>query len=110
MPSTIRSALIALSVLFLAVGIYHRIRAARGGDRLDRTKEGWPILIGMRLLGFLTFGGTAAWIWSPSHFAWAATEVPASLRWIGVSGFAGGVAWLIWMFVSLGTNLTDTVE
>jgi hypothetical protein len=44
MPPAVRSVLIALSLTFLAVGIYHRIRAAQSGDKLDRTKEGWPIL------------------------------------------------------------------
>jgi hypothetical protein len=65
MPAAVRSVLIGLSLTFVAVGMYHRIRAAQSGDRLDRTKEGWPILIGVRLLGFTTFGLTAAWLWNP---------------------------------------------
>jgi len=35
--------------------------------------------------------------------------VPTGVRWIGVAGFAGTIAWLIWMFHTLGRNLTDTV-
>jgi protein-S-isoprenylcysteine O-methyltransferase Ste14 len=35
--------------------------------------------------------------------------MPEWARWIGVGGFAFSVCWLIWMFVSLGPNLTDTV-
>jgi len=109
MPAAVRSALIGLSLTFLAVGIYHRIRAAQSGDRLDRTKEGWPTLIGLRLGGLATFGSTAAWLWNPQWFAWAAFPVPDWARWIGVGGFAFGITWLIWMFISLGPNLTDTV-
>jgi protein-S-isoprenylcysteine O-methyltransferase Ste14 len=109
MPTAVRSALIGLSLTFLAVGIYHRIRAVQSGDTLDRTKEGWPTLTGMRLAGLATFGSTAAWLWSPLWFAWAAFPVPDWARWIGVGGFAFGIAWLIWMFISLGANLTDTV-
>ena len=30
----------ALGIIFLAVGICHRIRAARTGEKLDRSKEG----------------------------------------------------------------------
>jgi protein-S-isoprenylcysteine O-methyltransferase Ste14 len=30
-------------------------------------------------------------------------------RWVGVAGLAGSVVWLIWMFHTLGRNLTDTV-
>jgi protein-S-isoprenylcysteine O-methyltransferase Ste14 len=109
MSAAIRLVLIALSLTFVCAGIYHRIRAAQSGDRLDRTREGWPILIGIRLAGFATFGTTAVWLWNPGPFAWAAFPVPDWVRWIGVGGFAVGVAWLIWMFISLGTNLTDTV-
>ena len=109
MPPAERSVLIVISLIFLAVGIYHRIRAAQSGDRLDRTKEGWPILIGMRLAGFMTFGSTAVWIWNPRWFAWAAFPIPDWVRWIGVGGFLLGITWLIWMFISLGSNLTDTV-
>jgi protein-S-isoprenylcysteine O-methyltransferase Ste14 len=35
--------------------------------------------------------------------------MPDWARWIGVTGYAFGIAWLIWMFISLGSNLTDTV-
>src|SRR5438046_8588786 len=109
MSPAVRSILIALSLAFVAVGMYHRIRAAQSGDRLDRTKEGWPILIGLRLAGFTTLGSTAAWIWNPTWFAWAAFPIPDWVRWIGVGGFSFGITWLIWMFISLGRNLTDTV-
>jgi protein-S-isoprenylcysteine O-methyltransferase Ste14 len=109
MPRGVHSVLIVGGLIFLAIGMYHRIRAARAGDQLDRTKEGWAILIGIRAAGLVTFGATAAWIWNPSWFEWAAFPVPEWVRWIGVGGFLFGVAWLIWMFVSLASNLTDTV-
>ncbi|MSV34781.1 MAG: isoprenylcysteine carboxylmethyltransferase family protein [Bryobacterales bacterium] len=109
MPAAVRLALIGLSLAFLVGGIYHRIRAAQAGDRLDRTKEGWPTLIGLRLAGLATFGSTAAWLWNPLWFSWARFAVPDWARWIGVGGFALGITWLIGMFISLGPNLTDTV-
>ena len=109
MPVAVRSVLIGLSLIFVAVGIYHRLRAARSSDNLDRTREGWPILIGVRLMGLATLGSTVAWLWNPAWFDWAASPVPEWWRWIGVSGFAFGTTWLIWMFISLGSNLTDTV-
>jgi len=109
MPSDVRSALIGLGILFLMVGIYHRARSMTSGERLDRTKEGWPLMIGIRLTGAATFGGTIAWLSNPGLFAWAALSVPEWVRWIGVAGFAFSVFWLSWMFISLGSNLTDTV-
>jgi protein-S-isoprenylcysteine O-methyltransferase Ste14 len=109
MPQKIRFVLIALSLAFLAVGAYHRVRSQMSGERLDRTKEGWAILIAIRLLGLLTFGSTAVWLTKPAWFEWASRPIPPALGWLGVAGFAGAVAWLIWMFRTLGKNLTDTV-
>src|SRR3954454_5097371 len=108
MPSAVRYSLIALSLTFLAVGIYHRIRAAQSRDRLDRTKAGWVTLIGMRLAGLITFGSTAAWLCHPAWFASAAFPVPDCVRWIGVIVFPLSIILLIWMFISLGPNLADT--
>ena len=31
------------------------------------------------------------------------------IRWVGVAGFGGSVIWLMWMFKTLGRNLSDTV-
>jgi Phospholipid methyltransferase len=109
MPAAVRLTLIVLSLAFMAVGGYHRVQSQRSGERLDRTKEGWPILIGIRLLGLLTVGSTAAWLWRPEWFQWASRPISSDLRWIGVAGFACAVAWLMWMFRALGRNLTDTV-
>jgi protein-S-isoprenylcysteine O-methyltransferase Ste14 len=109
MPETDRLTLIALSLIFVVVGVYYRVQSQRSGERLDRTKEGWPILISLRLTGLLTLVSTAAWLWRPRWFQWAALPVSTAIRWIGVAGFAGAVGWLIWMFHTLGRNLTDTV-
>jgi protein-S-isoprenylcysteine O-methyltransferase Ste14 len=109
MPEAVRFSVMALSLSFILVGGYYRIQSQRSGERLDRTKEGWPILIGIRLLGLLTAGSTALWLWKPEWFEWASQPISPALRWIGVAGFACAVAWLIWMFHTLGRNLTDTV-
>ena len=105
----IRYSVIALSMVFILIGGYYRVQSQRSGERLDRTKEGWPILIGIRLFGLLTLGSTALWLWNPAWFARVARPLPQSLRWLGVVGFAFAVAWLLWMFHALGKNLTDTV-
>jgi protein-S-isoprenylcysteine O-methyltransferase Ste14 len=109
MPVTVRFALIAISFPFIAVGGYYRFRSQRSGERLDRTKEGWPILIGIRLLGLLTVGSTAVLLWKPEWFQWDFARTSDGIRWIGVLLFVCAVAWLIWMFKTLGRNLTDTV-
>jgi protein-S-isoprenylcysteine O-methyltransferase Ste14 len=109
MAKEIRITLIALSLVFVAVAAYHRIQSQRSGESLDRTKEGWPILIGLRLTGLVTLGLAMAWLYNPARFKSAIVPVPESARWAGVAGFAIAIAWLLWMFHTLGENLTDTV-
>ena len=93
----------------MAVGGYHRVQSQRSGERLDRTKESWPLLIGVRLTGLLTAGCILASLAKPAWLTWASYPLPVTARWIGVAGLAGSILWLIWMFHTLGRNLTDTV-
>lgn len=109
MPNNVRNTLILFGVAFVLVGGYHRIQSQRSGERLDRRKEGWLLLIGIRLLGLLTIGSAIAWLWRPELFSWATLPISEPARWAGVAGFGCAVVWLMWMFLSLGKNLTDTV-
>jgi protein-S-isoprenylcysteine O-methyltransferase Ste14 len=109
MPDAVRFTLVALALIFLPVAAYYRIQSQRSGESLDRTKEGWPILIGLRLAGLLMIGSTAAWLYNPAWFQPVALSIPETARWIGVAGFLCALLWLLWMFHSLGRNLTDTV-
>lgn len=109
MPEVFRVSLIVISVLFVTVGGYYRVQSQRSGERLDRTKEGWPLLIGIRLTGLLIVGSTVSWLWNPAWLGWSSVPVPEWARWVGLGGFGCSVAWLLWMFHTLGPNLTDTV-
>jgi protein-S-isoprenylcysteine O-methyltransferase Ste14 len=109
MPNAVRVSVIALLLTFVAVGASYRIRSQRPGESLDRTKEGWPMLVSVRALGLTTAGVTLGWLWKPEWFTWASYPIPVVARWMGIAGLAATVAWLIWMFHTLGRNLTDTV-
>jgi protein-S-isoprenylcysteine O-methyltransferase Ste14 len=98
----------ALMVALLVVAAYHRIRSQLGGESLDRRREGWGLLIGIRLAG-LVGAVTVFMALRDSLGAWAYVSLPVSIRWSGIAALAASVAWLSWMFVSLGRNLTDTV-
>ena len=109
MSEDVRRVVIALGVAFVAVGGYYRIQSQRGGEPLNRRLEGVPLLIGIRLAGLLTFVSLLALLYNPARFAAFALPIPESLQWVGVVAFALSVGWLVWMFRSLGRNLTDTV-
>jgi protein-S-isoprenylcysteine O-methyltransferase Ste14 len=109
MLEAVRFTVIMCLLTLLLFGSYYRVQSQRSREPLDRTREGWPILIGVRALGLLTAVSTVGWLWKPAWFAWASYPISLTVRWTGVAVLACSVVWLIWMFHALGRNLTDTV-
>lgn len=109
MSEPIRYTLITFSLLFICIAGCYRIRSQRSGESLDRTKEGWPILIGIRLAALFAGISTVAGLRRADWVESTSLPVPEVLRWFGVAGMAVAVVWLLWMFHTLGRNLTDTV-
>jgi protein-S-isoprenylcysteine O-methyltransferase Ste14 len=99
---------VGISIL-LPIGIYHRLKAHVKGEKLDRRREGLLILITLRPLGLLAWGGLVAFVITPESMAWASVPLSDWVRWLGVGIAVMGAALLIWTFRTLGGNLTDTV-
>ena len=103
-----RLILLAGFVILMPIGIYHRLKA-RTGEKLDRRHEGLFILVTLRLVGFTGLAGMIAYLIKPACLAWAAVPLPVWLRWTGVGlALIAGLV-VVWMFRTLGRNLTDTV-
>jgi protein-S-isoprenylcysteine O-methyltransferase Ste14 len=96
-------------VLLVPIGVFFRMRARAGGEKLDRRQEGIFILLTLRPIGIACMLGLIAYLIEPQWMAWSAVPLPVRLRWLGVGigVVAGGL--LIWTFSNLGKNLTDTV-
>ena len=95
-------------VIFMPIGIYHRLKS-RTDEKLDRRQEGLFIMITLRVVGMAAMAGLIAYLIDPAWMAWAAVPLPVWLRWTGVSlALIAGLV-VVWMFHTLGRNLTDTV-
>jgi len=103
-----RLILLAGFVVFMPIGAYHRLKS-RTGEKLDRRQEGLFILVTLRLVGLAGVAGLIAYFINPACMAWAAVPLPVWLRWTGVGLALIGGLLLVWMFRTLGRNLTDTV-
>jgi len=103
-----RLILLAGFVIFMPVGIYHRLKS-RTGEKLDRRQEGLFIMITLRLVGLAGVAGLIAYLINSAWMAWAAVPLPVWLRWTGVGLALIAGLLLVWMFRTLGRNLTDTV-
>ncbi|MGH9674336.1 MAG: methyltransferase family protein [Bryobacteraceae bacterium] len=107
--SFFRWVLLAIFVPGISSAMYHRVRAARAGDKLDRRQEGLFILITLRVVGVIMFGTVFFWMARPSSFSWARIDLPDAARWAGGVLLALAMAWVWWVMHALGSNLTDTV-
>jgi protein-S-isoprenylcysteine O-methyltransferase Ste14 len=107
--SALRAVLIAVMLLLLPFGMYHRIKSQSTGERLDRRQEGLFILATLRPLGAVYWLSVFAWMINPRWLAWSSLSLPVWLRWAGVGALLTGASLLVWTFRTLGTNLTDTV-
>ena len=96
--------LVAFSII-----AYHRIRAHRSEDQLERRQEGLFILLTLRPVGFLFFISLSLYLSNPARMAWSAVALPVWMRWSGVAMVGATSALLLWTLHSLGANLTDTV-
>jgi len=106
---TFRIVLLVGMLVFMPIGVYHRVRSQASRETLDRRQEGLFILFTLRPLGLAMMAGLVAFIVSPASMAWSAVPLPAWLRWTGTAmGILAGLL-LAWTFHSLGKNLTDTV-
>jgi protein-S-isoprenylcysteine O-methyltransferase Ste14 len=106
---TVRMVLIAVMVVILPIGVYHRFTSQSTGEKLDRRQEGLFVLATLRPLGAVFWCGMLAWMINPRWMAWSSVATPLWSRWAGVVLVIAGAVLLIWTFRSLGTNLTDTV-
>ena len=106
---TFRWCLFAGLLAWLPIVAYHRIKAHRSGDTLERRQEGLFILVTLRPIALVFFVSLAMYLVNPARMAWSAVALPAWLRWSGVGMIAAASALLFWTLHSLGANLTDTV-
>jgi protein-S-isoprenylcysteine O-methyltransferase Ste14 len=104
-----RIALVVVIVLTMAVTVYHRLRAAKSGEKISHREEGYVFATVLRLAGLTLWISTFGYLIFPAYFQWASMPLPDWLRWTGV--VTGALCWLLmyWTLSSLGTNLTDTV-
>ena len=106
---TFRTALMAGLLAVFPIMLYHRIKAHRSAEPLDRRQEGAFILATLRPAGLVFLVSLVVYLVNPARMAWSAMALPAWVRWSGLGTIALAGALLFWTLHSLGANLTDTV-
>ena len=106
---TFRLILIIGFAVVIPIGLYHRLKSQRSGEKLDRRQEGTFILATLRPIAVLRMAGLVVWLINPGWMSWSSVDCPIWLRWIGVGLGVISASLIVWVLRSLGTNLTDTV-
>jgi protein-S-isoprenylcysteine O-methyltransferase Ste14 len=104
-----RIALVVVILLTMVVTVYHRLQAAKSGEKISHRDEGYLFATFLRLAGLVLWISTFGYLIFPAHFQWAAMPLPIWLRWIGVATGVLCSLLMYWTLSSLGKNLTDTV-
>jgi protein-S-isoprenylcysteine O-methyltransferase Ste14 len=108
---TFRAVCIAIVLVAMPVGAYHRLRANRVGAKIRHEAEPRWMRVTLKLMAIVAGGVVVLWFVRPSVLlGWAHVALPAWLRWIGAGMMASSVPLVWWTFHTLGHNLTDTVE
>lgn len=104
-----RLALLTIFGLTMVIVAYHRLQAARSGERISRKDEGVLLAIALRLTGLCLWIAAVAYLVNPAWMQWASLPFPPWLRWLGA--VFGVICFMLmcWTLSNLGKNLTDTV-
>jgi protein-S-isoprenylcysteine O-methyltransferase Ste14 len=100
----------AIIVISLSISIYFRRKAqSESQDEIDHRQEGSATMIILRIGGLLVWFTVFAYIFYPPAISWASVSLPSWIRWLGGAGSVTAALLLVWMFASLGLNITDSV-
>jgi protein-S-isoprenylcysteine O-methyltransferase Ste14 len=109
--SVFRSITAALLVTAAAISFYHRHRAEQAGrGEISLQEEGLPTAVALRSSGLVLMLSVVAYLINPRWMRWSSLNLPALLRWS--SAWLGTVFLVLalWIFRTIGRNITSTVE
>lgn len=102
----------ALAVVMLAtmsVTVYHRLQAARSGEKISHRDEEYLFAALLRLAGVSFWVGILMSLLFPYAALWSHIPLSVGARWCGVALGAIAPVLMFWTLRHLGKNLTDTV-
>lgn len=98
-------------ILFSCLGVSatYRLRARREAGAIPRRNEGTELILGRLLFGLPLAFALLAYPIRPDWLAWSRLDLPGWLRMSGIVMGAALIPALVWMFRSIGNNISETV-
>jgi protein-S-isoprenylcysteine O-methyltransferase Ste14 len=109
--SVFRSITATLLVTAAAISGYHRHRAEQaGGEEGSLREEGLPTAVALRSTGLVLMLSVVAYLINPRWMRWSSLDLLVPLRWSGAGLGAVSLAVALWIFRTIGKNITSTVD
>jgi protein-S-isoprenylcysteine O-methyltransferase Ste14 len=106
-----RLAAAALIVAAASISGYHRHKAEQTAqEEISFQEEGLPTAIALRSSGLALVISVAAYALNPRWMKWSSLDLPVWLRWSGAGLGAASLPLALWVFRTIGKNITPTVE
>jgi protein-S-isoprenylcysteine O-methyltransferase Ste14 len=102
-----RALTVMLLALIMGISIYYRHRADRSGKEL-RGDKGLKLVGLLRLLSLAVLLPLLGYLINPAWVAWARMDLPGWVRWLGASGMLSAALLSVWVFSSIGTNISPS--
>lgn len=106
---TFRLAFVAVFATAIAISGVYRSRARAESETIPRRAEGTKAVLGRMLLALPLLVAILMYVFLPGRMSWASLDLPEGARWFGVLIGAITIPMLIWVFRSIGSNISETV-
>jgi isoprenylcysteine carboxyl methyltransferase (ICMT) family protein YpbQ len=99
-----------LFLLGFGIVFFFRRKSETEGEPVSFKEEGLFVMVMLRLAGLAMWISVIIWLINPRWMVWSQLDLPLAVRWMGVAiGFIC-LPLTYWLFNSIGTNITQTVE
>ena len=99
---------ISIFVISLSISTYYRRKARMSGEVIPRLREGKLALLRL-LLALPVLLVFLAYMINPGWMVWFTASLPVWVRWLGVGLGIVCVILVWWVFISIGSNISETV-
>lgn len=103
-----RATMGTIVAVVLGISIHHRRKARRAGPQIPRRAEEPWLVVARLAVGLPIWLAVLLYVAWPRAVAWAQIEVPPALRWAAAVAAAAMIPLSLWIFRSLGSNVSET--
>jgi protein-S-isoprenylcysteine O-methyltransferase Ste14 len=100
---------IGVFALGLSISIYYRRLARKSGEVISRRQEGTLALILRAAMALPLLLAILFCAFVPRWMEWSAISLPVWVRWAGAGLGVACLPLLLWVFNSIGSNISETV-